>query len=105
MNFAKNLASEQLNKDVMIILDIFLKISCSILHNAFKYGEDRCTQYLGCFRREFGRQLRYVREGRQSEVLDERMRQIFRRGGYPDEFFQAMFADWNVVTDPSKKGG
>lgn len=90
---------DQMNKDMMIMLDIYLKMSCAVMHDAFGFGEKRLTAYLGNFRQLFRRHVKLVRAGNQIEVLDKQMRKIFRRSGYPDEFFRSMFADWNVSTN------
>ena len=92
-------AQAQLNKDMMIILDIYLKMSCAVLHNAFGFGEKRLKCYLGNYRRLFKQHRKLVKRGEQLPVLDEQMRKIFRKDGYPDEFFKRMFEDWSVTTN------
>jgi len=94
-----DLANEQLNKDMMIILDIYLKMSCAVLHDAFGFGERRLKCYLGSYRMLFRRHRKLVRRGEQLQILDEQMRKIFRKDGYPDEFFKRMFEDWRVNTN------
>ena len=92
------IANEQLNRDIMIILDIYLKMSCEVLHDAFVFGEKRLYMYLGNYRQLFRRHCNLVQRGEQLPVLDARMRKIFRKHGYPDEFFNTMFADWQAKT-------
>ena len=94
----KDVFADELNKTAMIMLDIFLKMSCKALHDVHGLGEKRLTDYLGTYRRIFARQVKLVKAGTQIEELDREMRKIFRRGGYPDEFFKMMFADWQVNT-------
>lgn len=89
---------EAYNRDMMIILDIYLKMSCEVLHDAFGFGEERLTRYLGNYRRHFRRHAKLVRRGEQLPVLDERMRKIFRKSGYPDEFFKTIFSTWEAKT-------
>lgn len=88
----------QYNKDVMIILDIYLKMSCLVLHDAFGFGEKRLTMYLGNYRRLFNKHARLVKRGQQLEQLDKDMQRIFRKSGYPDDFFKSIFSDWSAVT-------
>lgn len=95
----EEICREQMSKDMMVVLDIYLKMSCAVLHDGFGFGEERLTAYLGNYRQLFRRHVKLVRAGNQIEVLDKQMRKIFRRSGYPDEFFRSMFADWNVKTD------
>ena len=94
----EQLKTEEINRSAMIMLDIFLKMSCKVLHEVFGYGEKRLTYYLGTYRRIFARQVKMVKAGTQIEELDREMRKIFRRDGYPDEFFKMIFADWTVNT-------
>lgn len=94
----EQIAEDAYNKDVMIILDIYLKMSCAVLHDAFGFGEKRLNCYLGNYRRLFGKHAKLVRKGEQLQVLDEQMRRIFKKSGYPDEFFKGMFEDWSVRT-------
>jgi hypothetical protein len=94
---------EQMEKQMVVVLDAFLKMSCSVLHDGFGFGQDRLMCYLGNYYSVFEKHCDLVRNGKQIEVLDEEMRRIFRRSGYPDEFFQSMIDNWNI--DTNKKGG
>lgn len=94
---------EQEEKDIAVVLDAFLKMSCSVLHDGFGFGQDRLMCYLGNYYAVFEKHCELVKKGTQNEVLDEEMRKIFRRSGYPDEFFKSMIADWNI--DTNRKGG
>ena len=95
----EKLYEDQYQKDMNVILDIYMKMSCVILHSAFGFGEKRLNAYLGNYRQFFRRQVKNVKAGNQIEELDREMRAIFRKNGYPDEFFKTMFADWEVKTD------
>lgn len=99
----EQLKSQEINRTAMIMLDIFLKMSCSVLHDAFGFGEQRLTRYLGNYRRLFSRHKKMVREGTQLAELDAKMQRIFKRSGYPDEFFRMMFADWDIQTTGEEK--
>jgi hypothetical protein len=92
------LADAQISKNVGIILDIYIKMSCAVLHDAFGFGEKRLTAYLGNYRRLFKRHAKWVKQGTQLEELDKQMLRIFRKG-YPDEFFKSMISDWSVKTE------
>ena len=87
----------QINRNVMIVLDIFLKMSCLALRGE-RFGERRLNRYLGNFRRIFKRNIKLVREGRQIQELDAEMVKIFKKDGYPDQFFKMMFEDWDIET-------
>lgn len=93
-----SLADEQVGKNCNIMLDIYLKMSCLVLHDAFGFGEKRLNCYLGNYRRLFKKHAKLVRNGEQIEYLDKRMREIFKKNGYPDEFFRTIIADWDINT-------
>lgn len=90
------------NHDVMIVLDIWLKMSVTVLHDAFGFGEDRLSRYLANYRRTFKKHFRLVKAGQQIEHLDQRMREIFKRNGYPDEYFSEMVSDWAAKTNETE---
>lgn len=89
---------EELNRRVMVILDIFIKMTCDVLNETERMGESRLLCYIGNFHHVFNKHFALVREGKQMEYLDKRMRKIFRKGGYPDEFFKSIFEDWDIHT-------
>ncbi len=86
------------NKDMTIILDLLLKMHCCVLHDANGFTEEDLICYLGNYRQMFRRQAKKVREGKQIEEIDARMREIFPQNGYPDQFFRSMIADWDITT-------
>jgi hypothetical protein len=87
------LLMEQENRDLGIMLDLFLKMTCCILHDACGMGEDDLYAYLGNYRQFFRRQQKLVKEERQIEELDRRMAEIFPTSGYPTAFFESMFGE------------
>ena len=87
---AREAASELAHKDARIILDLYIKMVCVTLHDAFGFGERRLTRFLGNHRRLFHRQKRVVADGTQIEYLDRRMAEIFRKDGFPKDFFDQM---------------
>ena len=94
-----SLADEQVSKNCTIMLDIYLKMSCLVLHDAFGFGEKRLNCYLGNYRRLFKKHAKLVRNGEQIEFLDKRMREIFKQNGYPDEFFRTIVDGWDIDTN------
>ena len=91
-------ADEQMNRNINIILDIYLKMSCQVLHEAFGFGEKRLNMYLGNYKRIFRENRRNVRDGVQIFELDKKMRKVFRKNGYPDDFFKGMIDGWDIET-------
>lgn len=93
------LAEEQVSKNCTIMLDIYLKMSCAVLNEAFGFGEERLNRFLGNYRRLFRKHAKLVKNGEQIEFIDSKMRKIFRKKGYPDEFFKTMVIGWDINTN------
>ena len=96
---AYELAREQFEKDVMLIMDQLLKMSCFALHTTFGFGKKRMTYYLASYRRIFKRYIKANREGILMQELDAQMQHIFRKEGYPDDIFSGIFENWTVKTN------
>ena len=98
-NLAYEIAREQFEHDVMIVLDQFIKMSCQALHTTFGFGEKRMTYYLASYRRLFKRYIKANKDGIMLGELDRQMQHIFRRDGYPDHIFNTMFENWTIQTE------
>lgn len=94
-----DLCEAQVSKNCTIMLDIYLKMSCMVLNEAFGFGEERLNCYLGNYRRLFRKHARLVKNGEQIEFVDSKMRKIFRKNGYPDNFFKTMIEGWDINTN------
>lgn len=93
----------QYEHDINVILDIYMKMSCKVLHDSFGFGENRLYRYLGNWKSVFRTARKQVAAGTQISSLDAEMRQIFRKSGYPDAFFRGMFGDaWTADTTSAK---
>lgn len=86
-------AIEQSNKDARIMLDLYIKMVCVVLHDAFGFGEKRLNMFLANHRRLFHRQMKMVKDGSQIEYLNRRMSDIFRKDGFPQGFFDEMLGE------------
>lgn len=89
--WAKSVVLDELEHQGRVMLDTMIKIFCLIMHDAFGYGEKRLLLILGQLRGVFLQQQNLVKEGKQKEYLDKRMDEIFKKGGYPDDYFARMF--------------
>lgn len=87
---AREAALETSAKDARIILDLYIKMVCVTLHDAFGFGEKRLTMFIGNHRRLFKRQCRMVKDNTQIEYLNRRMDEIFKKNGFPKHFFDEM---------------
>ena len=78
------------------MLDLYIKMVCVTLHDAFGFGEKRLTYFLGSHKRLFYRQRRMVADGTQIEYLNRRMAEIFRKDGFPQDFFDSMLGEVEI---------
>ena len=86
-------AERQIEIDGRIMLDIYIKMACLVLHDAFGFGEKRLTMYIGNHKRLFMRQAKLVSRGEQLGYLDRRMAEIFKRDGFPQKFIDDMLGE------------
>lgn len=86
---AMEAAEKQEEHDNRVILNLYIKMACCILHDAFGFGPKRLTYFLGNHRRVFAKQARLVANGEQLEYLDRRMGEIFKKG-FPQEFIDGL---------------
>lgn len=89
-------AERQIEIDGRIMLDIYIKMACLVLHDAFGFGEKRLTMYIGNHKRLFVRQAKLVSRGEQLQYLDRRMAEIFKRDGFPQKFIDDLLGEVEV---------
>lgn len=92
-------ARKEEERNCRIILDLYMKFTILILHEAFGFGEKRLRMFLGNHRREFRRQYKLVSKGEQIEYLDKRMAEIFRKDGFPQDFVDELIGKVEVVEE------
>jgi hypothetical protein len=90
-------AEKQVEIDGRIMLDIYMKMACLVLHDAFGFGERRLTRYIGNHKRLFHRQAKLVSRGEQLQYLDRRMAEIFKKSGFPQKFVDDMLGETVTV--------
>ena len=89
-------AKIQTDKDARIILDLYLKMVCCVLHDAFGFGEKRLNYFLANHKRLFIRQSKLVQRGVQLQYLDGRMAEIFRKDGYPRQYIDGLLGEVGI---------
>ena len=99
---ATKAAQKQEEEDCKIILDLYMKMVCCVLHDAFGFGEKRLTYFIGNHRRLFDRQSRLVSKGQQVEYLNARMAEIFKKDGFPQAFMDDLIGGLNLVETPQE---
>lgn len=85
-DYCLSVLQEQQDKDMRIILELFIKMMCTLLHDTRGFGEKRLTIFIGDFQILFREQQKLVSKGKQLEFLNKRMSEIFVRGGFPQSF-------------------
>ena len=89
-------AERQIEIDGRIMLDIYIKMACLVLHDAFGFGEKRLRLYIANHKRLFSRQVKLVQRGEQLEYLNRRMVEIFRKDGFPQKFIDDLLGEVEV---------
>ena len=83
-------ARETTERDGRIMLDLYIKMVCKTLHDVFGFGEKRLYLFLGNHQRLFKEQARIVQNGTQVDYLNAEMKKIFKKSGFPAQFFDRM---------------
>ena len=92
-DYMKEILTEQEDRDMRIMLDLYIKMACLVLHKAFGFGEKRLGMFLGHHRRLFHLQHKKVIDGTQLAYLNEEMAKIFKKNGFPQDFFDKMIGE------------
>ena len=103
IEIATEAARKQEEQDCRIILDLYMKMVCCTLHDAFGFGEKRLTRFIGNHKRLFTRQSKLVTKGEQLDYLDMRMTEIFKKDGFPQEFIDSLLGEIELVDAPESK--
>lgn len=100
---ATEAAKKQEEHDCRVILDLYMKMVCCVLHDAFGFGEKRLNYFIGNHKRLFMRQSRLVDKGQQLYYLDRRMSEIFKKDGYPQGFIDKLIGEVKLKDAPAKE--
>lgn len=103
VEIATDAAKKQEEHDCKVILDLYMKMVCCVLHDAFGFGEKRLTYFLGNHKRLFMRQSRLVDKGQQLYYLDRRMKEIFKKDGFPQDFINSLIGEIELKDAPAKE--
>lgn len=103
VEIATEAAKKQEEHDCRIILDLYMKMVCCVLHDAFGFGEKRLNLFIANHKRLFIRQSRLVSKGEQIEYLNKRMTEIFPKDGFPQEFLDKLLGDIELLDAPEKE--
>lgn len=100
---ALDAAKQREEQDCRIILDLYMKMVCCVLHDAFGFGEKRLNYFLANHKRLFSRQNKLVEQGGQPAYLNRRMREIFKKEGFPQDFIDSLIGKVEIVDGRTEK--
>lgn len=83
-------ARETTERDGRIMLDLYIKMVCLTLHEVFGFGEKRLLLFLAQHKMLFRQQRKKVQDGSQVAFLNAEMSKIFRKSGFPQDYFDKM---------------
>lgn len=90
-------AEKMLERNARIMLEIYMKMVCVMLHDMPNgYGEKRLRIFLAGHKRVFARQFRLVERGEQLKYLNQRMEEIFKKDGFPQNFVDDLLGKVDV---------
>ena len=93
-------AEKMLERDARIMLDIYMKMVCVMLHDMPDgWGEKRLRMFLGNHKRVFARQFKLVERGEQLKYLNGRMAEIFKKDGFPQDFLDDLLGKVEVSVE------
>ena len=102
IDVAAEAALKQEEHDCRVILDLYMKMVCCVLHDAFGFGEKRLTYFLANHKRLFDRQNRLVIKGEQTKYLNARMDEIFKKEGFPQDFIDRIIGKVEIIDAPKE---
>ena len=83
-------AQDQLNRDLKGVLIRYLKMLCIILHDTDGQGERKLTRLIWAHKRMLFFKRKSIISGEQDEYLDSRIKEIFRKDGFPQAFLDEL---------------
>lgn len=92
-------AKETTERDERIMLDCYIKMACLALHEGLGLDEDQLYLFLGWHQRIFKEQVEMVKKGTQVQYLNGEMAKIFRKSGFPEDFFNDMLGPVETVEE------
>lgn len=105
LEVATEAAKKQEEHDCRVILDLYMKMVCCMLHDSFGFGEKRLNYFMGNHKRVFARQNKLVTRGEQIAYLDKRMNEIFKKNGFPQRFIDDIIGEVEIVDSTEDKDG
>lgn len=76
---------ELVNQEEAELQEIWIKLSCILLHETFGFGEKRLLRFISRWDRVYRRNARNKNKTAQTEWLALEMSKCFPKGGFPQE--------------------
>ena len=92
-------AEVEIQRIARIMLDIYMKMACVMLHDGFGFGKKRLRMFLAGHKRVFARQFKLVERGEQLKYLNGRMTEIFKKDGFPQDFVDDLLGEVKVSVE------
>ena len=86
-------AEDQLNRDLKSVIIRYLKMFCIILHDTDGQGERKLTRLIWAHKRTLFFKRKSIIAGEQDEYLDSRIKEIFRKDGFPQAFLDELLGE------------
>ena len=102
VEMATEAARKQEEHDCRVVLDLYMKMMCCVLHDAFGFGERRLVRFIANHKRVFARQNKLVSRGEQIGYLNTRMAEIFKKDGFPQQFIDDIVGEVEIVDAPKE---
>ena len=99
---ATEAAKKQEEKDVRIVLDLYIKMVCYMLHDTERFGKKRLKRVLHNHKHMFKGQNRLVTRGEQLEYLNKRMDEIFGKDGFPSHIIDSILGEVEIIDAPEE---
>lgn len=101
---ATEAAKKQEEKDIRIVLDLYIKMICYMLHDTLGFGKKRLKRVLHNHKHMFKGQNRLVTRGEQLDYLNKRMDEIFGKEGFPNEIIDSILGEVEIIDAPQEEG-
>jgi hypothetical protein len=105
IEIATEAAKKQEEKDIRVVLDLYIKMICYMLHDTERFGKKRLTRVLYNHKHMFKGQNRLVTRGEQLDYLNKRMDEIFGKDGFPNHIIDSILGEVEIIDAKEVENG
>lgn len=88
-SYLDEVVTNRLNETYCTLQEVWIKMSCAILHDAFGFDDEQLIMYLANYRREYRQTGRRGSTEENVQAMNERMEKVFKNG-FPQEFIDRL---------------